>query len=1509
MVMTIAKITAGDGYTYLTRHVAHGDAETAGARDAAAYYTAQGNPPGVWTGRGAPLLGLAGREVTEEQMRALFGLGEHPDGEGIIAAYLEEHVRAGMSEQQLGRVRDEAIAAARLGRGFPAYEALEKFDVRVKTRLAVIREQTGREPTPGEEKKVRAEEARRQRAAVAGFDLVFSPVKSAALLWALDPRPQVRDAIRAAHEAAMREALDLVEEHAALTRTGRGGIAQVDTNGLIAAAFEHWDSRAGDPNLHTHVAVSSKVQGTDGKWRALDARVLYRMTVAVSEAYNTGFEAHLSAQLGVTFTARPGTAGGREPVREITGVPSSMIEFFSRRRAAIEARYAALLREYRDLHGHDPDPGASYRLARQANLETRQGKKPPRSLDSKRAAWREELTAAFGPGAVAQLMKAVPANPVTAAGTGVPSAAVLEDLSERVVESVSASRSTWTVWNLRAEAERQIRCRLPFLPRERHRETADALTALAASPARSVSVEAPCLLDEPPGLRRADGASVFTVHAAGRFTSQAVLDAETRLVNATRTPAACGLPGPSAAAALDGFEALCGAVLDAGQRGLVTAFACDPRLLLAGIGPAGSGKTTAMRALAYALRADGRRLVPLATSAASADVLGRELGVRAENLHKFLYEWTAGPFAARLRAGGGVPAQARMFRLHPGDVVLVDEAGMAGTFLLDRLVRLAAARGAVVRLLGDDRQLPAVEGGGALRLVAAQPGTPQLCVLYRFRDPAEGTATLQIRLGDAAGVDWYHAAGRVRSGSREAMAQAAYAGWKNDMLAGKVTLMAAADGTGVTELSAQARADRVLAGQVETSGVPLRDGNIAGQGDWIVTRDNQRRLDVFGGRDWVKNGDAWEVTRRHGDGSLAVRHLGHGGHVTLPAGYVRDHVQLLYATTAHRAQGATVDTAHPLITVGMTREALYVLASRAREKTVFYVATHDLPFDDDARVDQVRRDPRQYAGREILLNVLATEGAPLSATETITSAQEEAASLATLVPRYLHAARQDAGSRYRAAAIRVLGEDGGRSLAADPAWGAVVRRLFDAEGDGWEPARLLATVAFKRELASADSTAEVLAWRIDAFLESNPGCPQPVDTPGEPVLPKGVPVPSSACRAYENSADARERLTALAVTTLGRQLADRAQNEIAWPALIVALRRAENAGYSPADALSRTATARELRTARSISEVLAWRINRHIAAQSTDTDSPAITANEATTASPLEAEDHIPSGEGNGYEQDGQATATGPGTAHLLPWVPGPRQAPSDGQADPLSVYLSDAADLIATRIRTLADTAVRLRQPWTSALGQPPDHPALAREWLRHVAVVAAYRDQHKITSDDPCQVLGPYAEPGHAGHKAYWHAAESVLTARQLAGLEPADGTSAESQASTQVAADVFQALPQAEREAIAAVIAETPGILWLGCPDQPDEHAAARSGYARTLTATLTRRGHLGVLNGHVQADKASTVEPLEAAFARRRHAAKPQPAAPRTAEPGQGQRPQPALRPVPSDVRVPQSRHQR
>src|SRR5450755_2051159 len=151
--MTIHKLTAGDGYTYLTRQVAGGDVSRAPGQDAAGYYTANGNPPGSWIGRGAPLLGLAGQQVTEEQMRALFGHGQHPNSEAVIQAHLAASARSGMSVGELARSRREAIRAATLGRPFPSYEPLEKFDVRVRRRLEIITQETGREPTVAEVKK------------------------------------------------------------------------------------------------------------------------------------------------------------------------------------------------------------------------------------------------------------------------------------------------------------------------------------------------------------------------------------------------------------------------------------------------------------------------------------------------------------------------------------------------------------------------------------------------------------------------------------------------------------------------------------------------------------------------------------------------------------------------------------------------------------------------------------------------------------------------------------------------------------------------------------------------------------------------------------------------------------------------------------------------------------------------------------------------------------------------------------------------------------------------------------------------------------------------------------------------------------------------------------------------------------------------------------------------------------------------------------------------------------
>jgi len=236
------------------------------------------------------------------------------------------------------------------------------------------------------------------------------------------------------------------------------------------------------------------------------------------------------------------------------------------------------------------------------------------------------------------------------------------------------------------------------------------------------------------------------------------------------------------------------------------------------------------------------------------------------------------------------------------------------------------------------------------------------------------------------------------------MTDAAYAAWLTDVTAGKTSVLATTTTADVTRLAARARADRVASGHVEAGGVLLHDGNTAGVGDWIVTRANDRRLTSLDRGTWVRNGDAWRVIHRRDDGALTVEHLRDAARVVLPPGYVAAHVELLYATTAHRVQGATVDTAHALITPEAAREHLYVLATRARHATHLYVATHAvLPVDEDERVDRRSWDPAGVDATVVLQRILDREAAETSATGAITDAYATAASLATLVPRYEHA--------------------------------------------------------------------------------------------------------------------------------------------------------------------------------------------------------------------------------------------------------------------------------------------------------------------------------------------------------------------------------------------------------------------------------------------------------------------------------------------------------------------------
>ncbi len=372
-------------------------------------------------------------------MRALFGQGLHPDAERLVPERTALYVAAGESSAEAAAAAERDV---RLGRRFPTFapqvdgwstllaaayaEEADRLGLASSTRLDRASTGTGSAapsasgPTaqahgrdPASETELRswiARQARPPRQPVAGYDLVFTPVKSVSVLWALAD-PDVARAVEDAHHAAVAKALAFVEDHAALTRTGSGGLAQVDTHGLVVAMFDHRDSRSGDPNLHTHAAVSTKVQGRDGKWRSLDGRVLFNLAVAASETYNTAVEDELRSRLGVTFTdrtprttvqtrtERTGTGDdGLRAVREIDGIDPRLLETFASRRAAVETDYAARLAAYRRRWGHEPSRAVQMRLAQEATLATRPGKDQPRSLEQLRVAWMVQARQALGAG-------------------------------------------------------------------------------------------------------------------------------------------------------------------------------------------------------------------------------------------------------------------------------------------------------------------------------------------------------------------------------------------------------------------------------------------------------------------------------------------------------------------------------------------------------------------------------------------------------------------------------------------------------------------------------------------------------------------------------------------------------------------------------------------------------------------------------------------------------------------------------------------------------------------------------------------------------------------------------------------------------------------------------------------------------------------------------------------------------------------------------------------------------
>lgn len=1042
MTVSISKMSID----YYLDSAAVGDgASSSPKRDLTAYYTEADAPPGQWFGTGLAGLSLeVGQEV-----------------EKIAAKRLYEDALDPSTNQPLGRRPMKA------------------------------------QQTPTDAKTPVGRPAKDKREAVHGFDLTFSVPKSVSVLWAM-AGPELQSRLHQAHRAAVDETLAWVEANVVQTRAGHGGVAHVPVTGLVGSSFDHWDSRAGDPQLHTHAVISNRVQRqSDGQWTTLDSYTLHRHVVSISERYNsllfdrvyetTGALAELrdpqvslaGDDLGEVAALIEKDASGEQMARvEIQGVPDELIAEFSTRSVLIEQRTDELIASWEAARNDSTQVMPRHvllRLRQQATLETRTPKDTSeQTLPEKMVTWRERaLDAGHDPHAV--IAASVGKHTKTVADQDLTDD-IVQEIGTWALHDASTRRTTFGRANVLASADRLLRSVRVANAQERDKivgRVADAALgqAVQLSPDRlTLDLES---LSDPSSILR--GRSVFDhLRHNGRYaTTQMMADEEFLIARATAEgPSADSWHSPKDANDLvvsSGGRSLSDDQLKATMQVLASG-----RSLESVIGPAGTGKTTTMKAIRTLWEEDKGRgsVVGLAPSAAAASVLSKEIGASTENTAKWLYE-SVGEGAARRaervrnnlqkldsmqpqltnRPSRGIKEKAHRlhmalsedyaaqakYTLRQNQLVVVDEASMTGTATLAELAHQSEKAGAKLLLVGDPAQLEAVDAGGFLGWMERHGPHSTLNRVWRFNNEWERAASLQLRQGKESSVDEYTSNDRIVGAEDNSAAEMVFNAWAQDMSTGQSTLMIASTNESVQDLNQRAQLELAERGDVDLEGetLKLRDDVIAGPGDQVLARRNNRGL-IDSDGEFIANGTRLRIDEILPDGSATGTREGSNASVLLDPDYLNQSVELGYATTAHRAQGITVDTSHAMVEQGQTRELLYVAMTRGRDLNRAYV---NLP-EPEASIDEwgIMREPEPTSAEEVFLGALRNTQAERTAHEVEMHEHGSAESLGRLV--HEHAYLQDASETQRTLAWlkdHGIGEEAMANYVADPKWNDLVR--------------------------------------------------------------------------------------------------------------------------------------------------------------------------------------------------------------------------------------------------------------------------------------------------------------------------------------------------------------------------------------------------------------------------------------------------------------------------------------
>ena len=669
---------------------------------------------------------------------------------------------------------------------------------------------------------------------------------------------------------------------------------------------------------------------------------------------------------------------------------------------------------------------------------------------------------------------------------------------------VSDKRPAWT----RHDLLKQLALVLPTETRHMDPLAAQELLlglaeeALSGRAGEVVCLEAPQWPPLPASLRRElDGRSVYTRPGVARYATAAQLSMEDKLIAQAQAQTAPRLPRDQAARRLGADRALLEAQLreraqaareHATRGGLrldqaaaIWHVLTSPRTVEVITGPAGTGKT---RVLAAAARAWGGPATGTATSQNATNEL-RQAGVTvAANTTQLL---------------------ANLGSIQPGSLIVVDEGSMVSIGHLAALVDHAARNGRKLVLAGDQEQLAAVEGGGAMMLLAARLGFVQLTEPVRFRAERERDASLRLRQGDPTALGDYDQHGRIRGAPPdEAMDQAAKA-YVASYLAGHDVILTAADWARCRELSMRIRDDLIHLGHVDDgSAVPIAEGAQASVGDLVICRANHHRLEAGEPGRTLANGDILRI-QAITSGGLVVRRLLEPDPATGQRRFTEraftyrsyQTCDLAYAVTGHSAQGGTVHTGITLVTGNEDRQWLYAALTRGTEANLVFVSTTPARVADPAsgtraapeleRYERNRHEREGYLPTQrpappgeadprepiaVIADTLDRDGSQLSATQTRQRNLANADHLAVLGAIWAAETRHAHDARYRDLVMAALPEEYRQELSPQARW--LYRTLRSAELAGLDPAEVARSAIASRDLTGARDIAAVIDARI-----------------------------------------------------------------------------------------------------------------------------------------------------------------------------------------------------------------------------------------------------------------------------------------------------------------------------------------------------------------------------------------------------------------------------------------------